>query len=54
LVLLDANPRRHFRTQKIRAVIVNGRYLGREQLDAMLVASSSGKIDPTAVDTISC
>lgn len=37
LVLLDANPLEDIsNTQKIRAVIVNGRYLGREQLDAML------------------
>jgi len=37
LVLLDANPLDDIsNTQKIRAVIVNGRYLGRVQLDAML------------------
>ena len=37
LVLLDANPLEDIsNTQKIRAVIVNGRYLGREQLDAMM------------------
>jgi imidazolonepropionase-like amidohydrolase len=38
LVLLDANPLDDIsNTQKIRAVIVNGRYLNRETLDAMLV-----------------
>ena len=38
LVLLDANPLEDIsNTQKIRAVIVNGRYLNRETLDAMLV-----------------
>lgn len=37
LVLLDANPLEDIsNTQKVRAVIVNGRYVGREQLDAML------------------
>jgi len=37
LVLLDANPLEDIsNTQKIRAVIVNGSYLGREKLDAML------------------
>jgi len=37
LVLLDANPLDDIsNTQKIRAVIVNGRYLNRETLDAML------------------
>ena len=37
LVLLDANPLDDIsNTQKIRAVIVNGRYLSRETLDAML------------------
>jgi amidohydrolase family protein len=37
LVLLDANPLDDIsNTQKIRAVIVNGRYLDRETLDAML------------------
>ena len=37
LVLLDANPLDDIsNTQKIRAVIVDGRYLGRERLDAML------------------
>ena len=39
LVLLDANPLDNIsNTQKIRAVIVNGRYLSREKLDAMLAA----------------
>jgi imidazolonepropionase-like amidohydrolase len=37
LVLLDANPLEDIRnTQKIAAVIVNGRYLSREELDKML------------------
>jgi len=37
LVLLDANPLDDIsNTQKIRAVIVNGRYLNRDTLDAML------------------
>jgi imidazolonepropionase-like amidohydrolase len=37
LVLLDANPLDDIsNTQKIRAVIMNGRYLNRETLDAML------------------
>ncbi len=39
LVLLDANPLDDIsNTQKIRAVIVDGRYLARERLDAMLTA----------------
>jgi imidazolonepropionase-like amidohydrolase len=39
LVLLDANPLDDIsNTQKIRAVIVNGRYLDRDKLDAMLTA----------------
>jgi imidazolonepropionase-like amidohydrolase len=38
LVLLDANPLDDIRnTQKIAAVIVNGRYLSRADLDKMLV-----------------
>ena len=38
LVLLDANPLEDIRnTQKIAAVIVNGRYLSREELEKMLV-----------------
>ena len=37
LVLLDSNPLDDIsNTQKIRAVVVNGRYLNRETLDAML------------------
>ena len=37
LVLLDANPLDDIRnTQKIAAVVVNGRYLSREELDKML------------------
>ena len=37
LVLLDANPLDDIRnTQKIAAVIVNGRYLSRAELDKML------------------
>ncbi len=37
LVLLDANPLEDIsNTQKIRAVVVNGRYLSRQDLDAML------------------
>jgi imidazolonepropionase-like amidohydrolase len=37
LVLLDANPLDDIRnTQKIAAVIVNGRYLSRHDLDQML------------------
>lgn len=37
LVLLDANPLEDIRnTQKIRAVVLNGRYLPREQLDELL------------------
>jgi imidazolonepropionase-like amidohydrolase len=37
LVLLDANPLEDIRnTQKIAAVIVNGRYLSRAELDKML------------------
>ena len=39
LVLLDANPLRNIaNTQKIAAVIVNGRYLSRAELDKMLAA----------------
>lgn len=38
LVLLDANPLDDIRnTQKIRAVVLAGRYFSREQLDAMLL-----------------
>jgi imidazolonepropionase-like amidohydrolase len=37
LVLLDANPLDDIRnTQKIAAVVVNGRYLSRDELDKML------------------
>jgi len=37
LVLLDANPLRDIRnTQKINSVVVNGRLLNRQRLDAML------------------
>jgi imidazolonepropionase-like amidohydrolase len=37
LVLLDANPLDDIRnTQKISAVVVNGRYLSRADLDKML------------------
>ncbi|MGH9788644.1 MAG: amidohydrolase family protein [Candidatus Acidiferrales bacterium] len=37
LVLLDANPLKDIRnTQKIRAVVVNGRYLDRAELDKLL------------------
>jgi imidazolonepropionase-like amidohydrolase len=37
LVLLDANPLVDIRnSQKIRAVVVNGRYLRRADLDSML------------------
>lgn len=44
LVLLDANPLEDIsNTQKIRAVIVNGRYLGREHLDAMLAGLQAAK-----------
>jgi len=39
LVLLDANPLEDIsNTKKIAAVIINGRYLGRESLDKMLTA----------------
>ena len=44
LVLLDANPLDDIsNTQKIRAVIVNGRYLNRETLDAMLAGVHSAE-----------
>jgi len=44
LVLLDANPLDDIsNTQKIRAVIVNGRYLNRETLDAMLAGVLSAE-----------
>ena len=37
LVVLDANPLDDIRnTQKIRAVVLAGKYFSREQLDAML------------------
>ena len=40
LVMLDANPLEDIRnTQKIRAVIVNGRYLSRPDLDKMLAGA---------------
>jgi hypothetical protein len=43
-VLLDANPLDDIsNTQKIRAVIVNGRYLNRETLDAMLAGVHSAE-----------
>ena len=43
LVLLDANPLDDIsNTQKIRAVIVNGQYLNRETLDAMLAGVQAG------------
>jgi len=42
LILLDANPLDDIsNTQKIRAVIVDGRYLNRETLDAMLAGVQS-------------
>jgi imidazolonepropionase-like amidohydrolase len=47
LVLLDANPLDNIaNTQKIAAVIVNGRYLSRAELDQMLagvVAAANGR-----------
>ena len=44
LVLLDANPLDDIsNTQKIRAVIVNGRYLNRETLGAMLAGVHSAE-----------
>ena len=37
LVLLDANPLDEIsKTQKIRAVVVNGRFVDREELDKLL------------------
>ncbi len=42
LVLLDANPLDDIsNTQKIRAVIVNGRYLSRDKLDGMLAGAQA-------------
>jgi imidazolonepropionase-like amidohydrolase len=42
LVLLDANPLDDIRnTQKIAAVIVNGRYLSRHDLDKMLAGAEA-------------
>lgn len=47
LVLLDANPLDDIRnTQKIRAVVVNGRYLDRASLDAMLAAAEKAAAPP--------
>jgi cytosine/adenosine deaminase-related metal-dependent hydrolase len=43
LLLLDANPFRDIRnTHKIRAVVVNGRYLDRAALDKLLAQAESG------------
>ncbi len=42
LVLLDANPLDDIsNTRKIRAVVVDGRYLNRETLDAMLASAQA-------------
>jgi imidazolonepropionase-like amidohydrolase len=43
LVLLDANPLTDIgHTQRIRAVILDGRWLGRDRLDALLDAAAGG------------
>jgi imidazolonepropionase-like amidohydrolase len=43
LVLLDANPLQDIsNTQRISAVVLNGRYFDRNVLDAMLAASRAG------------
>lgn len=53
LVLLDANPLDSIaNTQKIRAVVVNGRLLDREALDAML-AQIEAAANGTAVKSVS-
>ncbi|MGH9795589.1 MAG: amidohydrolase family protein [Candidatus Acidiferrales bacterium] len=47
LVLLDANPLKNIRnTQKIRAVIVNGRYLDRAALDKLLAEARARAKNP--------
>jgi imidazolonepropionase-like amidohydrolase len=44
LVLLDADPTRDIRnTQRIRAVLIDGRLLRREDLDALLAAAAAAQ-----------
>jgi imidazolonepropionase-like amidohydrolase len=50
LVLLDANPLEDIRnTQRIHAVVLNGRYLDRRALDALLGSAARHAADPASL-----